>query len=122
MPDESQMPNGWEMQRAVDGLNNSLRDGLAQINARLDRLVSQDAFEAERRRVDERLAALGADVVEEKTDRLSAVESEKQAREQGDKIQQSQLDKLGNRIWGAVVGALIPIGLFIADIAIRKGH
>lgn len=54
----------------VAQLLNYVRQDLAafrqEVNTRLDRLVTQDAFEAERRRVDERIAGIGRELNAEK--------------------------------------------------------
>lgn len=52
-----------------------LRALRADMNARLDRLVTQEAFAAEQRRVDERHATLGVDVAGERLARKADVET-----------------------------------------------
>ncbi len=67
-----------------DGNFKVLREDLAafrnEMNTRLDRLVSQDAFEGERRRVDERMAQLGKELVDEVSARKLAVAAEEKSR------------------------------------------
>jgi hypothetical protein len=114
-------PTGWEMKRAMEAMDRAMRDGLAQINARLDKLVSQDAFQAEQRRRDDQYATLMADIADEKAERVAAIEAEKRARERGDAAQQAQLDKAdANRrwLWAAVV---IPIAGIIVTVLLARG-
>ncbi|WP_281265477.1 hypothetical protein [Curtobacterium sp. 9128] len=44
-----------------------------ETNQRLDKLVTQDAFEAEKRRTDDRFAALGKDVVDNREEANGAI-------------------------------------------------
>ena len=82
----------------------SLRDFRQEVNARLDRLVTQEAFQAEQRRVDERNADLAKDIADEQAARIRAF---------------GELEKKSDRLKGWIrwlVGvALVPLALFIAD-------
>lgn len=60
-------PPGW-----FDILRGDLRDMRTEFNGRLDKLVTQDAFAAEQRRVDDKFASLGSDLVEEREARIAA--------------------------------------------------
>lgn len=62
-------PTPWELMRV-------LRD----VNAKVDRVVTKDMFQAESRRVDERLAEQARDISEERVDRVAADEKERAAR------------------------------------------
>lgn len=62
-------PTPWELMRV-------LRD----VNAKVDRVVTKDMFQAESRRVDERLAEQGRDIADERTERTAADERERSAR------------------------------------------
>lgn len=121
MADESKMPNGWEMQRAFEGLERGVREGLAQINTRLDKLVSQDAFQAEQRRVEDRLKAIEREQAEEKADRISANETEKRERLAGDKQQQTQLDKFGTNFRWLFASMVIPIACVVLAWLLARG-
>lgn len=125
-------PTLGEALRRLDATREDMREGFAQINARLDRLVTNDAFQAEQRRVDdkfrdftkalddERTARVRA-IAEEKLQRVDDIASAEKAREDGDKRQQIQLDKLtGNLRWLAASIA-VPIALFIANIVAAGG-
>ena len=50
-----------------------LRALRTDMNARLDKLVTQEAFAAEQRRVDQRHDSLGQDVVDERESRKTAI-------------------------------------------------
>lgn len=103
-------PNGWETTRAVEALDRNMRDGIAQINARLDKLVSQDAFQAEQRRVEDRLKAIERDHAEEKADRVA-----------GDERQQAQLDKFANNFRWLFASMVIPIACVILAWVLARG-
>lgn len=126
MPDREEArvttePNGWEMKRALDSLDRGMRDGFAQTNARLDKLVSQDAFQAEQRRVEDRLKAIEREQAEEKADRVAADEAEKRERESGDKGQQAQLDKFAGNFRWLFASMVIPIACVILAWLLARG-
>ena len=77
------------------------------MNARLDRLVSQEAFSAEQRRVDDRHAALGQDVVDERLARKADV----------DTLRVSLTKTAANVRW-AIAGIILPTALIITMIVI----
>jgi hypothetical protein len=98
-------PGGWELRRALDETRKDMRDGFAQLNQRLDKLVTTDAFNAEQRRVDDRLKDLADDIAAEKVQRV-----------EGDANQQKSLDKLvATQRWVAAA-ILLPIALFVATL------
>jgi hypothetical protein len=66
-------PTPWELMRV-------LRD----VNAKVDRVVTKDMFQAESRRVDERLAEQARDIADERAERVAADEKERAAREVAD--------------------------------------
>lgn len=106
MPHDAE-PGPWELQRSHEQLRSDMREGFAGINARLDRLVSSEAFVAEQRRVDDRLNRITIDI-----------EAERQARKDGDHDQQKALDKLvANQRW-LVAAVILPIALFLGTIVI----
>lgn len=115
-------PGGWELRRALEQQRADMREGFAGINARLDKLVSQDAFTAEQRRVDDRLKDLADDIAAEKAARQEAQVDERKAREAGDQRQQEQLDKLTTNLRWVAVSVLLPIALFLANLLIVKGR
>jgi len=110
MPDE---PGGWELKRIAEQQRTDMREGFAQINQRLDQLASQvvskDAFQAEQRRVDERFAAQGSDIADEKTARTAEVQR-----------LQSQIDKVAAWFkWG--VSVLVPVLCVVLGWLLTRG-
>lgn len=108
-------------------LDRLLREGFATVNARLDKLVSQDVFLAEQRRVDERHAALQADIAEEKAervasikderaDRVAAITAEANARETADAKEKGEREKIGIWVRWVAASIAIPTALFIANL------
>lgn len=88
-----------------------------EVNERLDRLVTQDAFEGERRRVDGLIARLGQDIVAEAVARREAVTEEQTARQKD----MAELEKKGARtgLWvrwavGLIIGIPSTITALIA--------
>lgn len=114
-------PGGWELRRALEQQRTDMREGFAQINARLDRLVSQDAFTAEQRRVDDRLKDLADDIAAEKVARQQAILDERRTRDDGDQRQQDQLDKLTTNLRWVAVSVILPIALFLANLLVSHG-
>lgn len=112
-------------------LDRLLREGFASINARLDKLVSQDVFLAEQRRVDERHAALQADITEEKAERIAAIKdeqaarekaiiAEKTAREAAIAEERSARERVGTWVRFVAASIAIPTVLLIADLVQGK--
>lgn len=114
-------PSGWEMKRALESLAASVRDGFTQTNARLDKLVSQDAFIAEQRRVDDRITGLAEMLASEKADRVRADAEEKREREAGDMKQQTQLDKFASFFRWLFASMVIPIACVILAWVLARG-
>jgi hypothetical protein len=84
------------------------------MNARLDRLVTQDAFSAEQRRVNEELARVKADQATEATTRATADANEAAARKADNEALESKQAKNGVWIrWGVGLAIGIP-GAYIA--------
>ncbi|RCV53464.1 hypothetical protein [Marinitenerispora sediminis] len=55
-------PSVWELHRTMTDMRGDLKDGLAQINARLDRVVSNELFASYQSAVDRRFGELEKDV------------------------------------------------------------
>lgn len=109
-------PSPGELSRRLDRIETGQQAGFDRLDKRLDRLVTNEAFAAEQRRVDEKFRDLADDITTERTQRQSAIAEEKQTREKGDAAQQTALDKLvANQKW-LVVAVLLPIGLFLANL------
>ena len=66
-------PTPWELMRLM-----------RQVDAKLDQVVTKDMFQAESRRVDERLDEQGRDITDERVARQQAIADEKSARDQAD--------------------------------------
>jgi len=107
-------------------LDRLLREGFATVNARLDKLVSQDVFLAEQRRVDERHAALQADIAEEKAERIAAVKDEKAEREKADLAEKNAREagmtkeegarkSVGTWVRFTAASIAIPVVLYLVD-------
>lgn len=62
-------PTPWELMRVMRG-----------VDAKIDKVVTKDMFQAESRRVDERLAEQGRDIADERTERVAADERERATR------------------------------------------
>ncbi|WGL50635.1 hypothetical protein P5P86_11735 [Nocardioides sp. BP30] len=114
-------PGGWELKRTLEALERGMREGFAQTNARLDKLVTQDAFQAEQRRVEDRLKAIEREQAEEKADRIEAVATEKREREAGDKGQQNQLDKFSSNFRWLFASMVIPIACVLLAWFLARG-
>lgn len=116
-----QEPGAWELQRRLDQIDSNQKAGFDRLDKRLDRLVTNDAFHAEQRRVDEKHRDLADDIAAEREARKAENVAEKREREKGDAQQQAALDKLiGNQKW-LVVAVLLPIGLFLANLYFSRG-
>lgn len=98
-------PTLGEALRRLHEIREDVRAGFARQDARLDKLVTNEAFLAEQRRVDERMKDIADDVVIERDDRS-----------RGDAEQQKQLDKLTNNLRWLAASIVIPIALFLATI------
>jgi ABC-type multidrug transport system fused ATPase/permease subunit len=86
---------------------NSVR---AEFNARLDRLVTTEAFTAEQRRVDERFSNLGQDIVDERIARVAEFEKAN-----------DRMAKLAANVRWVASALLLPIGLFVAGLVLGRG-
>jgi hypothetical protein len=64
-------PTPWELMRVLRGVADQV-----------DKVVTKDMFQAESRRVDERLAEQGRDIADERTERVAADERERAARKE----------------------------------------
>ncbi|MCG7285348.1 hypothetical protein MHY85_05080 [Cellulomonas sp. ACRRI] len=69
----------------------------AEFNARLDRLVTTEAFAAEQRRVDQRFAEMGQDIVDERLAREKADDREATRRSQF--IEKYELERADTAKW-----------------------
>lgn len=105
---------GEGQQRGFDSLR-------AEFNQRLDRLVTTEAFTAEQRRVDERMAAMGQDIVDERLARQEELAKAIADRKVDyDKIH-DRINKLGANMRWVASSVLLPIGLFVAGLVFGSG-
>lgn len=108
-------PTPWELMRLM-----------RQIDGKLDQVVTKDMFQAESRRVDERLDEQGRDIADERTARAEAIATERASRKEevggvmtalaafkAETTAASDKAKAGMR-WLAASIAL-PIALFLVD-------
>lgn len=82
----------------------------SEFNLRLDKLVTQEAFNAEQRRVDVLLAGLGKDIADEQA-----------ARKEEMLAAQRRSDRLAVNLRFLAASVVIPVVLFIANIVIDVG-
>jgi hypothetical protein len=122
--DPSRTPGAWELQRSMDLIREDLKTIRSEVNGRLDQMATKaevrELFSGEQRRVDDRMAALGTDIVEEKTDRIAGLAAEKQAREEAVAEIKAGQDKIIGRTWAFLTTALLPIAFFVVDIIVRS--
>lgn len=109
-------PGGYELQRVLEKTDLAMRDGFAGINARLDKLVSSDAFLGERGRVDDRIRDLAEDIAAEREQRAIDISAERAARVRGDEDQQRAIDKITTTQRWVAAAIILPIALFVATI------
>jgi len=98
-------PPGWFgiLREDIAGLR-------AEFSARLDRLVTQDAFAAEQRRVDDKFADLGSDIVTEREARMADAQAlRKQIDDVDDKAEAASKAAASRRTWWfrLVVGGIV---------------
>lgn len=120
-------PGNSELQRAIEALGGVQREGFANVRADIAKLVSQEVFLAEQRRVEERLAAQQADIAEEKAERVAAIKdeqaarekaiiAEKTARETAIAEEKSARERVGTWVRFVAASIAIPTVLLIADL------
>lgn len=103
-------PSGWELKRSHEQIRQDMREGFANLGQRLDKLVTESAFTAEQRRVDDKLKDLADDIA-----------AEREARKNGDTGQQAALDRLiATQRWVIAV-VLLPTAFFIITTLISLG-
>lgn len=90
-------------------IRSDLRDFRSEVNKRLDTLVSQSSFDAERRRVDDRLKDLADDIAAEREARTLAVEQERLARKRYEEAEGKKNERTGIWVrWGVTAAIGIP--------------
>lgn len=88
-------------------LRNEQRQGFdsirAEFNQRIDRLVTNEAFAAEQRRVDDKFSSLGREIGEERGARKQSFE------------------KLAVNVRWLAASLVIPVGLFVVNLLVYGG-
>jgi hypothetical protein len=114
-------PTPWELMRVMRG-----------VDAKVDNVVTKDMFQAESRRVDERLAEQGRDIADERTERSTADAQERAARKEDVGKVDAKLDAFkkevaedkernrANQRWLASA-ILLPVALAIFALLTRGG-
>lgn len=97
-------PTPWELMRFMKGM-----DG------KLDQVVTKDMFQAESRRVDERLDEQGRDIADERTARAEAIGAERATREKEVASVRDEIDKSKSNMRWLAASIALPIGLFLFD-------
>ena len=118
MPNE---PTAWELKRLIERLEVGVNGLGARLEARLDKLVSQEAFSAEQRRVDDKFKDLADDIAQERLARAEVVAREEVERTRGDAVQQAALDKLVATQRWLLVAIVLPIAFFGINIWLQYG-
>jgi hypothetical protein len=124
-------PGNSELQRAIESLAGVQREGFANVRADIAKLVSQEVFLAEQRRVEERLAAQQADIAEEKAERIAAIKDEQAAREKALAAEKTaretaiaeekrEREKVGTWVRWVAASIAIPTALFVANLVQGK--
>ena len=121
-------PTAWELMRM-----------LRQVDGKLDRVVTKDMFQAESRRVDDRLNDVAKDITDERIEREKALSTERAAREssmsaerverekalksESDKRAaiQAATDRYGSRLMWLIGAALLPTVFFIISQLTARG-
>lgn len=113
-------PTPGELSRLIGSLRGDVRNGFAAVNTRLDKFVTTELFSADQRRVDERLKDLADDITAEREARVAALKDEQRARVKAQEDQQKGLDKLTTNLRWVAVSIILPIGLFVANLALGR--
>lgn len=98
-----------ELKALREGQQRGFDSMRAEFNTRLDRLVTTEAFTAEQRRVDERFAAMGQDIVDERLARVDAFDKSNE-----------RMAKLAANVRWVASALLLPIGLFVAGLVLGR--
>lgn len=121
-------PSAWELMRM-----------LRQVDSKLDRVVTKDMFQAESRRVDDRLNDVAKDITDERIEREKAIATERAARERAvtdEKVErekalkyeadkrvavQAVVDKYSGLHRWLIGVALVPTVFFVINLLTARG-
>ncbi|MGH3504375.1 MAG: hypothetical protein ACRDQA_26265 [Nocardioidaceae bacterium] len=123
-------PGNWELQRSLAKLSADLKDGLAQINTRLDSMVSTGVHDAQMGRVDDRLKEISEDVAQErearKADlakesaaRIADQAAEREARKADMADLRAQMERTAVWLRWVAAAVILPIALFVGSILLN---
>ncbi|GAB3209824.1 hypothetical protein GCM10027294_25750 [Marinactinospora endophytica] len=104
----SDEPSAWELQRSLADMRTDLREGFAQVNARLDRVVSSDLFSAYQVQVAQRFAEVEKDLATLQTE----VTEERKAHREEHRADERQ--RAADRKW-VMSAIVVPIVLLLAQ-------
>lgn len=114
MADE--IPTPGELGRMIAALRDTQRDGFAAINARLDRLVTNELYAAEQRRVDDRIQALMDALAAEREARIRTIKDEAATREKEITEVEGAVEKFKTSLRWLAASILVPVGLFVFNL------
>jgi phage shock protein A len=125
MPDS---PTPWELQRQIDRLRADLKDDIGQLiaglqasNDRGENHVTETGLAALLGRYDDRIKGLGEDLAEERAYRKADIVAEQDARKDAVRRLEDSVAALTRNLRWIATAIVLPIGLFVADIALRRG-
>ncbi|QLJ06751.1 hypothetical protein HZZ00_37610 (plasmid) [Streptomyces sp. NEAU-sy36] len=107
-------PSLGELGRLIQALRGDVRDDMAQINARLDRLVSMDVYTVEKAAMTKDIADLTKDVEQlaaKQTQDIAALQDQRQ--KDNDRVTQTRRWVVASVVI-PLLGLVLPIVLFMA--------
>lgn len=110
MPQE---PDGYDLQRQVD----RLREDLKAIVDRGESHVTESGLAALLARYDTQIEGQGKDIAEERAMRAVDITAEREQRKEAIKEVREDLGALERRIRTVTISVLLPVGLFLANLA-----
>ncbi len=116
MSGSEQEPGGWELQRSIAQLGQTVRDGNATLGQRFS-----ETFTADQRRVEGVLKTMADDILEEREARKAAVAEEREARAAAVAALEKQLARLTAILRWVAASIVIPIALFLANLYVSRG-
>ncbi|MBN6054503.1 hypothetical protein JYK22_21355, partial [Nonomuraea sp. RK-328] len=111
VPDE---PTPWELHRTVEALRRSVETGFNSLNARLDRVVTNDLFQAYQQAVRREFDDHASDLAALKADR----EADKKERETEKTQRANDRRLIGLAVFTSIIA---PLALLIVQLWLNKG-
>ncbi len=110
MPDDPREPGGWELHRDIQGLSDDLKSLRTELNARLDKMPTQDLMSASLAQYTVQVASLADDLMELKAQREADVREHKADRDR----------ERRERQW--LIGAvLVPLAISLMSLVVALG-